>query len=128
MRKYILMLISFLIAGFLLSSCATTWRGATKPMTTAQISALQQGRRYFEAAYYRKAMRDLLPLACNGIPEAQYAVGYMYYYGYGVNQDKDVGQFWIRRAADQHYVPAIKALNIMSTQNNIHPRQKIKRR
>jgi TPR repeat protein len=76
-------------------------------------SELQQGKRNFEQGYYRRAMSDLLPLACDGVPEAQYAVGYMYYYGYGVAQDTEVGYFWIKRSADQHYAPAVQALNVI---------------
>lgn len=79
----------------------------------ANYSYLQNGKRLFEAGYYRRAMHDLLPLACDGNAEAQYAVGYMYYYGYGVAQDTDVGYFWIKRSADQHYAPAMRALNMV---------------
>lgn len=81
-----------------------------KLMSLANQSYMQQGKRYFQEGYYKKSMMLFLPLACDGNPEAQYAVGYMYYYGYGVTQDKDVGYFWIQRAADQHYLPAISAL------------------
>ncbi len=76
-------------------------------------SELAQGKRYFEAGYYKSAMHDLLPLATDGNAEAQYAVGYMYYYGYGVSQDVEVGHFWIKRSANQHYQPAIKALEMI---------------
>jgi TPR repeat protein len=79
----------------------------------ATVEYLEQGRRYLQQGYYKKAMHILLPLACDGIPEAQYAVGYMYYYGYGVAQDTDVGYFWIKRAADCGYLPAIKAIAII---------------
>ncbi|MBX3709944.1 MAG: sel1 repeat family protein [Gammaproteobacteria bacterium] len=78
-------------------------------------SELQQGKRYFHDGYYRRAMRQLLPLACDGNAEAQYAVGYMYYYGLGVAQDTDVGDFWIKRSANQGYAPAIQALHLIST-------------
>ena len=76
----------------------------------ATMEYLEQGKRYMQHGYHKKAMHILLPLACDGIPEAQYAVGYMYYYGYGVAQDTDVGYFWIKRAADQGYKSAIKGL------------------
>lgn len=78
-------------------------------------SELQQGKRYFNEGYYRRALHQLLPLACDGNPEAQYAVGYMYYYGLGVAQDTDVGYFWIKRSAEKGYMPAIKALHLIST-------------
>lgn len=82
-------------------------------ITPKQMSLLQQGKRYFESSYYKRAMKLLLPLACDGIADAQYAVGYMYYYGYGVAQDPDIGFFWIQRAADQHYAPAQHALDLL---------------
>jgi TPR repeat protein len=77
-------------------------------------SELADGKRYFETGYYKRAMRILLPLACDGNPEAQYAVGYMYYYGLGVAQDTDVGYFWIKRAADRGHQPAADALRMIS--------------
>lgn len=97
----------------LVVGCATST--GYSPRVTSE---LQQGQRYFEQGYYKKAMQDLLPLACDGNPQAQYAVGYMYYYGYGVAQDTDVGYFWIKRSADQHYEPAVKAIRLMSQEKD----------
>lgn len=89
------------------------------PRTLIEEANLQQGERFFRSGYYKKAMHVLLPLACDGVADAQYAVGYMYYYGLGVTQDSDVGYIWIRRAADQHFQPAIDALHLIETcQNN----------
>ncbi|OGT45519.1 MAG: hypothetical protein A3E83_05595 [Gammaproteobacteria bacterium RIFCSPHIGHO2_12_FULL_41_20] len=79
---------------------------------------LQLGKRNFEAGYYKRAFQTLLPLAAAGKAEAEYAVGYMYYYGYGVAQDTDTGRFWINKAAEQKYPPAIKALQLMDQQAN----------
>jgi TPR repeat protein len=87
-----------------LSACATHH---TSYAETAQVV---QGKREFEKGFYREAMKRLLPIACDGNAQAQYAVGYMFYYGYGVAQDTDMGCFWIKRSADQGYPPAIKAL------------------
>lgn len=88
------------------------------------MSELQQGERYFDEGYYKRAMHTLLPLACDGHAEAQYAVGYMYYYGLGVAQDTDVGYFWIKRSADKHYPPAMKALQMITRNNNLESRAK----
>lgn len=88
-----------------LIACATT--------SPRVLSEVAQGKRYFSQGYYKRAMRELLPLACDGNAEAQYAVGYMYYYGLGVAQDTDVGHFWIQRSADHHYQQAGKALEII---------------
>jgi len=74
---------------------------------------LQAGKMSFEAGYYKEAFRQLLPLAVKGKAEAQYAVGYMYYYGYGVAEDAESGMFWMTKAAEQHYLPAVKALQLI---------------
>lgn len=104
-----LVLISLLTLSIM--SCATTKTPPHQTLSPAAMSHLEQGKRYFENGYYRRAMRELLPLACDGVAEAQYAVGYMYYYGFGVAQDTEVGYFWISRAANKGYQPAIKALS-----------------
>ncbi len=85
-------------------------------MSPAMVSELQQGRRLFQDGFYKRAMEQLLPIAAEGSMEAQYAVGYMYYYGFGVPQDTASGGFWIRRAAAQQYEPAIKALTLIQKQ------------
>lgn|SRR3990167_9142730 len=101
-----------IIAGFLfLSACGTT--------SLQYGMALQQGKNDFTAGLYKGAMRNLLPLACDGNKEAQYAVGYMYYYGYGVAQDTDVGYFWISRSAKQGYKPAIEAVKTIDNKNPV---------
>jgi TPR repeat protein len=84
-----------------------------KITSPATVSELAQGKRLFQDGYYKKAMEQLLPLAAEGNMEAQYAVGYMYYYGYGTTQDTTSGIFWIQRSANQHFEPAIKALTIV---------------
>lgn len=102
-------LIMICLLSLALLSCATT----RTPMTPGQISRLQQGKRYFDTGYYKRAMAELLPLACDGVPDAEYGVGYMYYYGLGVAQDTYVGYIWIKRAADKRYIFAMKALPLM---------------
>ncbi|MBV9576203.1 MAG: hypothetical protein JO149_06235 [Gammaproteobacteria bacterium] len=105
------------LISLLLTACVTH-HYPTPPLKISprEMSELQQGKRYFEDGYYKKAMQTLLPLACEGIAEAQYGVGYMYYYGYGVAQDTDVGYFWIKRSADQSYMPAVQALVMIEHQ------------
>ena len=78
---------------------------------------LASGRYYFEKGYYKHAMSDLLPVAVDGDKDAQYAVGYMYYYGYGVTQDTAVGHFWIERAARHGSKRAARALMIIDRDN-----------
>lgn len=98
MRCFLLLLF------FTFSGCA---------MSPATQSELAQGKRLFNGGYYKRAMTQLLPLAADGNAEAQYAVGYMYYYGYGSTQDVDSGYFWIKRSADQKFQPAVDALKLI---------------
>lgn len=93
-----------LLCALMLSGC--------NPSPATQ-SELANGKRLFDGGYYKTAMKQLLPLAANGNAEAEYAVGYMYYYGYGTIQDTDTGTFWIQRAADQKFQPAVDALGLM---------------
>lgn len=81
--------------------------------STKMTPGLQQGKYYYESGYYKRAIHYLLPLAVNGNAEAQYAIGYMYYYGYGVAQDTETGYFWMAKSAEQHYGPAVKALGMI---------------
>lgn len=48
--------------------------------------------------------------ARSGDPDAQYALGYLYYYGIGTTQDQQTGLLWIRRAAAQGQSVARDAL------------------
>lgn len=101
---------------FLTLLCGSLIACATTQPTAGEISRLQQGKRLFEKRRYKESLKELMPLACIGMPEAQYAVGYMYFYGYGVAQDTDLGYFWIKRAADKHYRPAENALALICEQ------------
>lgn len=90
---------------------ATTLQGCTH---CARLNVeVQSAKRTFNSGDFKKAFRQLLPLAADCVPDAQYAVGYMYYYGYGINRDTVSGLFWIKRAAQQGYLPAIKALQVI---------------
>lgn len=74
---------------------------------------MQDGKRAFDSGDFKTAFRKLMPAAVAGNPKAQYAIGYMYYYGFGVPRDEESGLFWIHRAADKHFEPAVHALQIM---------------
>lgn len=79
---------------------------------------LQLGKNTFNNGDFKQAFRQLLPLASEGNPDAEYAVGYMYYYGYGVSQDRETGIFWMDKAAKKGYAPAQKALQTLNADKN----------
>jgi hypothetical protein len=79
---------------------------------------LQSGKISFDNGNFKSAFHKLLPLASEGNAAAEYAIGYMYYYGYGTTQDSESGLFWMHKSAEQNYQPAIKALEIIK-QNKV---------
>lgn len=113
------MTIIVLTAMFITGCAATKKSDMNTPPTQSKIlspatrSELEQGKRLFKDGYYKRAMQQLLPLAAEGNMEAQYAVGYMYYYGFGTTQDTESGAFWIQRSANQGFQPAAQALIVM---------------
>lgn len=108
MVKFIMPSIFILLISYFLVACSPA-----PGLTPVVMSKLSDGKRTYQAGYYKTAMRKLLPLACDGNAQAQYAVGYMYYYGYGVTQDTEVGYVWIERSARQAYPPAQEALKMI---------------
>lgn len=74
---------------------------------------MEGGKAKLIAGNYKQAFHELLPVAVYGRKEAQYAVGYQYYYGLGVPEDAESGIFWMQKAADQNYQPAIDALKLI---------------
>ena len=58
----------------------------------------------------------MLKEANGGNPNAQYAVGYMYFYGQGVVINYEESLKWIRKAAEQGNKKAFKALAIVNSQ------------
>ncbi len=74
---------------------------------------LNEGSRSFRMQNYRDAFIRLKPEAKRGQPDAQYAVGYMYYYGQGVVEDRKKAWYWISKAARSGQPDAVAALDIL---------------
>lgn len=102
LRMYLLILIVFF-----LSACTSIH----------MTEEFQMGKSNFVNGNFKQAFHRLLPVAYAGRPEAQYAVGYMYFYGYGVALDYESGVFWISHAAECHYAPAVDALYLIHHQS-----------
>lgn len=56
--------------------------------------------------------------AIQGDPDAEYALGYMYYYGNGTTRDQKSAMDWIGKAAAQGQPEAIKALKLLGQSDN----------
>lgn len=74
---------------------------------------LREGIKSFQVQNYRQAFVRLLPEAEAGQPDAQYAVGYMYYYGQGVIENRKKAWYWISRAARAAQPDAVEAMAIL---------------
>ena len=74
---------------------------------------LREGIRDFQVQNYRQSFIRLIPEAQKGQPDAQYAVGYMYYYGQGVVEDRKQAWYWITRAAKAGQTDAQSAVKIL---------------
>ncbi len=79
------------------------------------MAAYQRGD--FAAAFqrgdYATAIRELRPLAEQGVAEAQFNLGIMYNNGHGVPQDYAKAVKWYRKAAEQGYAEAQHNLGFM---------------
>lgn len=64
----------------------------------------------YVAGQYKQAHQITTGLAEKNNAEAQYLLGYLYYYGQGVPIDVKQGAKWITISADSGYRPAIEAL------------------
>jgi TPR repeat protein len=76
----------------------------------AQRVQFSQGRALFLSKQYDAAAAVLLPLAKQGHLDAQYTIGYMYHYGYGVPRNEKESLRWIALAAGRGHPQAKEAL------------------
>jgi len=74
---------------------------------------LREGIRSFQVQDYRQAFIRLKPEALKGQADAQYAVGYMYYYGQGVVEDREQAWYWINCAAKAGQTDAQEAARLL---------------
>lgn len=100
----------FLMGGLflLLQGCATT------PSVSPSEEARIQAKIAYMLSDYQRTLAIVLPRAEAGEPWAQYTLGYMYYYGRGIAQDRQTAKRWIESAAAKGYGPAQQAMRRLS--------------
>lgn len=76
----------------------------------AQQAQFAQGKDLFLSKQYEAAAAALLPLARQGHVGAQYTIGYMYHYGYGLPRNEKESTRWIATAAARGHPQAKEAL------------------
>ncbi|WP_455218154.1 SPOR domain-containing protein [Kaarinaea lacus] len=119
-----IVLIIFIIAGS--TACTTT----TKKLTTTEpridsTSQLEKARQAFNQKNFPEAASLLAPLAQQGDPDAQYALGYLYHNGLGVPRNYKLAIQWMTAASAKGNEKATEALRRISelgsevTDNNL---------
>lgn len=103
-----------LILSLVLGGCATSGSGDGSSESLDPEVAAERGAQAWRSENYDEAMGLLQQAALQGNARAQYAVGYMYYNGQGVEQDVDKALPWFRRAANQGDKRARQALQKLS--------------
>lgn len=103
MKKTMILAISSVVA-LGLSSCSTN-NSMDSSSVCSNNPFLQQ---------YNCSLTAVQQAAEKGQPDAQYALGYMYYYGIGTAKDQQKAMLWIRRAANQGQPLAIKAVQMLN--------------
>ena len=73
----------------------------------------EDGNAAYQRGDYAKALRLWRPLAENGNARAQWGLGAMYNFGWGVTQDYAAAVSWYRKAADQGDAFAQSSLGFM---------------
>lgn len=72
--------------------------------------AYRQGEQAFLQQDYHIAFTHLIDAAQYGDTKAQYAVGYMYYYGLGAPQSDYLARLWLYRSASMGDTKAMNAI------------------
>jgi hypothetical protein len=79
-------------------------------LTVFEFRDFQKGHREFDDRDFDAAYRYWLPLARDGVAEAQYNIARMYAYGEGVERDYVISYAWFLRAQDNGADEAADAL------------------
>ncbi len=115
---------ALLLAGSLsalLPSCASV-RGQNGQSTlAAEDYTFEKAKALYHKGNYSQAAVILKQLADKGDPAAQYALGYLYYYGQGVEQNTGVALDWFKLSAAKGFSKAIEALQrheVLQHRNN----------
>ena len=102
---------------FTLSACTTvpvnqenSPQGKGSALRELQKQRFIQGKNLFLNKQYAEAATVLLPLAQQGNADAQYTIGYMYHYGYGLPRHEKESTRWIATAAGHGHKLAQQAL------------------
>jgi hypothetical protein len=98
------------VAALILSGCSKN--GAPNSSQSFQGTKACSSNIFLQK--YNCSLSKIEAAAERGDPDAQYALGYMYFYGIGTVRDPKAAQLWIHRSASQGQPLAIKAGHIIT--------------
>lgn len=103
-----------ILLGVALVGCSATApvsESSTERVTPkVDSNAFFQGKAAYLSGEYAQARTIFLPLASEGDAQAQYALGYMLFYGEGGDPDIELAERLFRAAAEQGHPDAMQAL------------------
>ena len=102
--------ILLMTACFTLTACVSPQQRYAQDYTVAKKNFAQQN--------YHSAFNRIQSPAKAGNPDAQYALGYMYYNGLGTIANHQLAAYWFQKAATKDQPAAKKALRDMQRANN----------
>ena len=112
MKKILLCLVCFLLVG-----CAQFKRWVSNDQVkAAELTSACASNSYLKS--HGCSVKAVKMRAESGDADAQYALGYIYYYGSGLKVNHKLAELWIGRAAAQGQVLAKKALPILNRKNH----------
>jgi DamX protein len=115
-NKKSIVVIALLLVSVGLSGCAKNNKSASASADTSVSAAACAGNVYLEK--YHCSLEEVQQAALAGNPDAQYALGYMYYYGIGTVHDQQTAALWIQRAASQGEPLAEQAQQMIAAEQN----------
>ncbi len=125
MRVYGKLMISCVIGVVLcaLVGCAKKTSDGSSVPGASQINASAcAGNVYLEK--YNCSLDTIQQAALTGNPDAQYALGYMYYNGIGTVKDQKTGVLWIERSAQLGQPLAQQAQSMIEADQKVLPSEK----
>jgi TPR repeat protein len=90
----------------ILTGCAST----PDPAVDEIAVTLEEAHKAYKAKEYKKVFQLLFPIAAAGNAKAQYALGYLFYHGLGVEKSEGQAMHWVQLAAAQGNKKALRAL------------------
>ena len=95
------------------------WKDALNNLCTNSTHYLVKARHEFVNKEYNQAVNDLRIAAQYKEPQALYALGYMYYYGLGVESDPLIARIYLQQAAHLYFPPAMDAILLLQRSETV---------